>query len=209
MYKEENITRRSNLEAQDSISSYNQNAAQQNHYAYKVFYEFLENVKPSRILEIGTALGGFTMFLNDVCKEYQLDTEIRSYDIHGRHSYQLLIDSGVDVRIENVFNEHYTSVSQEVIDFIKQPGTTIVLCDGGYKIGEFNLLSKYIKSGDYILAHDYAKDSQYFIDNINMKYWNWHEIQDSNISEACEKNELVPYKPEDFDKCVWVCKKKK
>lgn len=209
MYKEENVTRKSNLELSDSISAYNQHAAQQNHFAYKIFYDFIETVKPSRILEIGTAMGGFTMFLHEVCKEYELNTVIRSYDIHGRHSYQDMINLGVDVRVENIFNDNYTEVSQEVIDFINEPGTTIVLCDGGYKIGEFNLLANYIKSGDFILAHDYARDAEYFAENINMKYWNWHEIQDSHIEAACELNELLPYNQDEFDTCVWVCKVKK
>jgi predicted O-methyltransferase YrrM len=209
MYKEESVTRKSNLELQDSLSAYNQHTAQQNHFAYKIFYEFIETVKPSRILEIGTAMGGFTMFLKEACDDLELDTVIRSYDIHGRHSYQTIIDAGVDVRVENVFNGDYTSVSQDVIDFIKEPGVNIVLCDGGYKIGEFNLLADYVKSGDFILAHDYARDGEYFSENINMKYWNWHEIQDSHIDEACERNELIPYKQDEFDTCVWVCKVKK
>jgi hypothetical protein len=69
-------------------------------------------------------------------------------------------------------------------------GITLVLCDGGNKIEEFKILSKYIKKGDFIMAHDYARDEKKFLDDINLKFWNWHEIQESDISNACETNGL-------------------
>ena len=41
-------------------------ACQQNHNVFEVFYNFLNETKPKQILEIGTALGGFTSFLQKV-----------------------------------------------------------------------------------------------------------------------------------------------
>jgi hypothetical protein len=32
------------------------------------------------------------------------------------------------------------------------------------------------------------------------------EIQDSDINDACLKNNLVPYMDDDFKQVVWVCK---
>jgi len=95
------------------------------------------------------------------------------------------------------------------MNFIQQEGVTIVLCDGGYKIGEFNILSKYIKPEDFILAHDYASTDEFFDEYINMKFWNWHEIQDSDIQESVEKHNLKPFMQDEFTKAVWVCKIKK
>ena len=206
MFKEENITRRSNLEENDSLSSYLGYAAQQNPYAYETFYKFLNTVKPSRILEIGTAMGGFTMFLRLCCNDLNLDTKILSYDIHGRLEYEMYRQNNIDVRVENIFSNDYNNVTSEVIEFIQQEGVTVVLCDGGYKVGEFNLLSNYIKQNDFILAHDYASTSQYFEDQINKKFWNWHEIEDSNIQESVNINNLKPYMADEFQKAVWVCK---
>ena len=60
---QENITKFTNLELNDSLSAFRGHTAQQSHNAYQVFYDFISEVKPSRILEIGTALGGFTEFL--------------------------------------------------------------------------------------------------------------------------------------------------
>lgn len=210
MFSEENITKKSNLAEHDSLSSYLNYAAQQNHHAYEVFYNFLENTKPSRILEIGTALGGFTTFLRLSCNDLNLQTEIKSYDIYDRgYDYDILREKNVDVIIENIFNNSYTTVKQDVIDYIQQDGTTIVLCDGGYKIGEFNLLSKFIKPGDFILAHDYAPTVEYFKEHINLKFWNWHEIEDSDIQESTDKYNLEPFMQDDFEKAVWTCKIKK
>jgi len=209
MFKEENITRKSNLAEQDSLSCYLGYTAQQNPNAYKTFYNFFDTVKPSRILEIGTAMGGFTLFLRLCCNDLELNPVIKSYDIHDRQEYDAIRKNNIDVIIENIFNSDYSEVKQEIIDFIQQDGTTVVLCDGGYKIGEFNLLSKYIKPGDFILAHDYASTLEYFNEHVNLKLWNWHEIQDLDIQEAVNNNNLEPYMHDQFQEAVWVCKIKK
>lgn len=205
---EENITRKSDLNNNESLSSFMNHCAQQSHFAYQVFYDFLAEVKPSRILEIGTALGGFTQFLNICKKDLNLKTYILSYDIHSRSWYEEMINNGIDVRVEDIFYENFSGCKQEVIDFITKDGTTVVLCDGGYKIGEFNLLSKYIKRGDYILAHDYSTNKEAFDESVNGKIWNWMEIQESDIAEACKINNLEDYRKREFNGAAWVCKKK-
>jgi cephalosporin hydroxylase len=208
MYTTEKITRHSDLANNDSLSAYLGYVAQQNPNAYETFYKFIQAVRPKRILEIGTGLGGFSMFLKSVCNELQLDTTIVTYDVNSRQEYKALAEAGVDVRIENIFDAGYTQVNQQVLDYIQSDGVTLVLCDGGYKIGEFNLLSNYIKVGDFIMAHDYAPDSKFFSDEVYKKLWNWHEIQDSNIQDAVDRNKLVSYNADEFVKAVWVCKQK-
>jgi cephalosporin hydroxylase len=203
------ITKQSNAAENDGLSGFYNHAAQQHHDAYQVFYDFLKEVKPARILEIGTALGGFTMFLKIALEDLQNSTaKILTYDIHRNPWYTDLEDNGIDVRVENVFGENYSSVNQEVIDFIQESGTTIVLCDGGYKVGEFNILSKYLKNGDYILAHDYIDNVENFNENYKNKIWNWQEVTDSHLEQACLENNLKEYKKDIFDKVVWVCKVK-
>jgi len=206
MFNEENFQSRTNLAENASLTTYAKWAAQQTPNAYKVFYEFMEVVKPKRILEIGTGLGGFTMFTRMCSDDLNLNTEIRSYDVSAHSGDQDLRDMNIDVRIENVFNSNYTEVDKSVIDFVQQDGSTVVLCDGGNKIHEFNLLSDYIKPGDFIMAHDYASDPEYFKEHVYMKLWNWHEIADSDIKEATDRNKLSPYMKDKFDSAVWVCK---
>ena len=193
----------------DSISAYLGHSAQQNHYAYESFFNLLKEVKPSRIIEIGTGMGGFTLFLKMCCNDLELNTKIVSYETNGRESYEFIRSHDIDVRVKNVFFENYAGIEQELIDLIVEDGVCLVLCDGGHKISEFNLLSKYIKNGDIIMAHDYATNQQYFKENIEYKYWNWLEISDSDIEDAVTSNNLHPYMQDVFNKAVWVCKIKK
>ncbi len=206
MEYEDKVYKKSSLEHNDSISTYDGWGAQQNPNAFEVFYYFLNEIKPSRILEIGTSLGGFTSFLNYATKRLDIPCHILSYDIYYKEWYEDMIKEGIDVRVENVFNSHYTEVKQEVIDFINQDGTTLILCDGGSKIHEFKILSDYMKSGDFIMAHDYSENKETFKNNVYMKIWNWHEISDEDIQEACDKNNLVNYNKNVFDTVAWVCK---
>lgn len=206
---QENITKFTLLESNDSLSAFRGHAAQQSHNVYQIFYDFISEVKPSQILEIGTALGGFTEFLSIVCKDLNLKTKILSYDISERSWYQEMVEKGIDVRVENIFNDSFTDVKNEVIDYVRQDGITIVLCDGGWKIGEFNIFSRYIKKGDFIMAHDYSFDIETFEQKIKNKIWNWCEITESDIKDTSELHNLIHYKQDVFDNCVWVCKTKK
>ena len=208
MEYEDKVYKKSNLEHNDSISTYDGWGAQQNPNAFEVFYNFLNEIKPLRILEIGTSLGGFTSFLNYATKSLNIPCNILSYDIHFKDWYNDMINEGIDVRVENVFNHHYTEVKQEVIDFIQQDGITLILCDGGSKIHEFKILSDYMKNNDFIMAHDYSQDKETFKENVYMKIWNWHEIEDKDIQESCEKNNLISYNQEIFNTIAWVCKVK-
>lgn len=205
---ESKITKFTDLGNNDSLSAFEGNAAQQSHNVYKIFYEFISEVKPKQILEIGTALGGFTTFLSIICKELKLETKILSYDVYSRPWYEDMIEKGIDVRVENIFNNNWTSVNDYVSEFIKQEGTTIVLCDGGWKIGEFRLLSKLLKSGDFILAHDYCENTEIFEKEIKNKIWNWCEITEKDIQNSVIENNLISYNQDKFSKAVWVSKMK-
>ena len=203
---QENITRLTNLEENDSLSAFRGHTAQQSHNVYQVFYDFISEVKPVRILEIGTALGGFTEFLKIITDELNLNTKILSYDISERPWYNQMIEKGIDVRVENIFNEDWTGVKQDVADFVQQDGLTIVLCDGGWKIGEFKIFSKLIKDNDFILAHDYSISKEIYELEIKDKIWNWCEITESDIQESVIENNLKSYNQDKFSQAVWVCK---
>jgi hypothetical protein len=205
---EDKITRKINLSENDGLSAFLGMHAQQNHNAFLVFYDFLKKIKPVRILEIGTAMGGFTQFLKWVSDEINHPIHILSYDVIEYNWYKDIIAQGIDVKIENVFSQNYDSVQSKVIDFIQGDGVTVVLCDGGYKIGEFNILSKYLKHGDFIMAHDYAENREIFEEKVNGKIWNWFEISDENINQSCVDNNLVIYEKETFENVVWTCRQK-
>lgn len=200
------ITKTIDLTNNDGLSSIAFHASQQNEHAYTKFYTLLSTVKPSRILEIGTALGGFTAFIDISCKELGLNTKIKSYDIHDRHWYDELRAKNVDVIIKNIFSDDYFNlIDLSIIDFISEDGISLVLCDGGNKKQEFNILSQYLKSNDIIMAHDYAPDSEYFESFMNRQIWNWHEIQDSDIISSIETYNLRPYMREEMLSVAWAC----
>lgn len=193
------------LDNNDGLSMIDSHAAQQHHNAYSVFYDLISTTRPDSILEIGTALGGFTAFLAISCKELGLNTNIRTYDICEKPWYSGLTDRGVDVRIENIFSAENGTVPDDVISFINNPGLCLVLCDGGHKITEFNILSKYIKSGDIIMAHDYAPNKEYFHTYTKDHIWNWHEIEEKDILQAISENILKPYQYEEMLNIAWAC----
>jgi hypothetical protein len=203
------ITKHSDIANGRGMSIYdNEWAAQQHHNAFKSFYELIEQERFDRILEIGTAMGGFTHFLHFVCRDLRLRTEILSYDIHERKEYSRLTKKGVDVRIENIFSSDFKSISDHAYNFITKPGKVLILCDGGNKINEFNSLSSFMKSGDFIMAHDFAMDKDFFEKQINKKIWLWHEISHKDIADSMISEKLEFHNQDLFSQVVWACCKK-
>jgi predicted rRNA methylase YqxC with S4 and FtsJ domains len=172
------------------------------------FEKLILDIKPKRILEIGTSSGGLTLLLRDLLDNKGFENvELRTYDINDpQYLYQH--DKNIDIRVKNLFNHQYDELTEkdEIVNFITQDGPTIVLCDGGSKINEFNILSHHLKKGDVIMAHDYSKDHEYFEQNIKNKIWNWCEITESHIQGSSQINNLVPYMEDEFASVVWVCK---
>ena len=179
------------------------------HPLIKTYFEkLLQETKPKRILEIGTAYGGLTLLIRDILDELKLfDTQIRTYDILESTDLKSK-KRNIEVIHQNIFTYPYDELIDESVvrNFISQDGTTIVLCDGGSKKNEFKLLSKFLKKGDIIMAHDYAPNQEYFDNHIKGKIWNWLEIQDFDINECCERYHLKPFMEEEFRSVVWVGK---
>lgn len=193
-------------------TAYKNLTAMQHDGFYKIFERFIGKINPERILEIGTASGGTTLALNDIMISLNKPNRIRSYEVNEHSWYNYLYDAGIDLRLKNVFNHAYDSLNEEnvkeISEFIQSPGVTLVLCDGGHKIGEFNELSKYLKIGDYIMAHDYSESIEYYERHIKDKIWNWCEITEEDIKKASDDHNLKRYMAEEFQSIVWVCKVK-
>lgn len=175
------------------------------------FNKLINILKPKRVLEIGTASGGLTLLIRDLLNQNELqNTSVISYDVNVPEylQYHLEEDSIIDVRIKNIFNHPYNDIIEkdEILKIFDCDGPILVLCDGGSKKNEFNLLSDFLRVGDVIMAHDYAKDHNFFIENLHGKIWDWHEIQDSDIESCCNKNKLKSFMQDDFTNVVWVCK---
>ena len=178
----------------------------------EAFRNLIQEVKPVRVLEIGTFQGGTTIIIRDLLDEAGLqDSKIKSFDAYDNNwSNHLLNKDNLDIVVDNIFSESYFELEkpEKVQPFIQQEGLTLVLCDGGYKISEFNLLSPFLKSGDIIMAHDYVDTKGNFESNFKDKIWNWREIGDEHVKKACEENNLHAFHKEEMDKAVWACFRK-
>lgn len=190
---------------------YKNTTAMQHEKFFDVFKEFITTVKPKQILEIGMAWGGITTALCDIRDDIQPDAfTIKSFDINRHDTFAALEERGVEIVIESVFNKCYTELvkPEMVVPYIQREGTTIVLCDGGNKVTEFNTLSPHIKPGDYILCHDYIDTVENFEENFKGKIWDWQEVKQSDIEQACQTYNLVDYSKESFSSIAWACKQK-
>ena len=185
------------------ICAFNGWTSMQHYKAFGYFWDLIEKQKPARVIEIGTAAGGFTRFLKYTVQELNLNTKIISYDTTiNTFNKPLLDDTLIDLRIKDCFEGDRNNFN-ELSNDIAAEGLSIVLCDGGWKYKEFNMLSPFLKSGDIIMTHDYCHDRDTFLKNIYGKVWNWHECEFSHISKAVTDNNLQPFMQELFQEAVW------
>lgn len=162
--------------------------------ALDALYNYMPN-KPSQIIEIGSRNGGFTTILD----EHNLSNTARVYtiDIDGFNPNAKFSDNVTQIKADCF------AIETVIGNIISQPGVTLVFCDGGDKIREINTFSKYLKSGDMIFGHDYAKDSETFNNIYRSKIWDWHELWDDAINDTIIQNNLSPILADDFDNAVW------
>ena len=186
-------------------------AAMQHADSLPIFKDFIREIRPRRVVEIGTAHGGLTLAIRDILNDVGLTaTEIRSFDVACRSWYDDIRAHNIEIVVENIFNATYTELAKPdlLIPFIRGEGTVLVLCDGGFKVGEFNLIAPYMKVGDYIMAHDYVDTEENFQQNYFEKIWNWQEIRQCDIQETCDKYRLADCNQEAFSSVVWACRRK-
>jgi predicted O-methyltransferase YrrM len=183
--------------------------------APEVFKKFLSSIRPSRILEIGTFHGGLTLLLRDILDNIGLENSpVLTYDINDQEFLKPLVTNrNIDVRTKNLFD--YTTNSfinidaeNELRSFIEQDGLSLVLCDGGCKKCEYQIIAPLLKNKDIIMAHDYSPNLEYFEQYMRDKIWNWMEINDDDINEISKKYNLVSFQQELLLNIAWNCKQK-
>lgn len=179
--------------------------------APQIFKNFLSEVRPARILEIGTFHGGLTLLLRDIMDELTLqDNPIITYDVNEQEFLKPLVTNrNVDVRTKNLFDyTNNTFIDQEskdeILSFIQDDGVSLVLCDGGCKKCEYNILAPLLKIDDIIMAHDYCPNQEYFKNNMQNKVWDWMEINDKDILDANQKYNIIPYQQDLLQTIAWL-----
>jgi len=171
---------------------------QQNKNFYPAFEKLFAEENIVRVLEIGTATGGFIRAVRDLT-----NAEIITYDVIETKHKATLEENNISVNVQSVFEDYDT-----VEDYISGKGQTLVLCDGGNKIKEFEVFSRILKSGDIIMAHDYSRDENLYQAYIKNHVWRWCEIQYKDIALPVADNNLEPYMTDEFQEAVWTCWKK-
>jgi cephalosporin hydroxylase len=186
---------------------------QQQEHFLTVFEKFFKEVNPATIVEIGTGSGGTSLALVDLLHNLGQSPTFISYETHPRNSLDLLRDAGIVLKSTNIFTDDYQQLRPEHLEEIKtdiqRPGTTVLLCDGGNKINEVNLLADFLKPGDFIMAHDYGVNRDYFDTNIRgNNLWHWCEITFADVQSALDKNLCASYMQDEFQSVVWLCQRK-
>jgi cephalosporin hydroxylase len=181
--------------------SYKGIRAQQNSLAFDIIKNFLIETKPANVLELGTGMGALSLLINDV----HIFNKFVTVDKTRFPSHNILIENGVTPIYQTINDPSFIEYAQ---NFIKSDGVTIVFCDNGKKIKEVNTFSNFLKTGDFILAHDYAYSKEVFNSYIKGNIWGSCEITDADIKESCERNSLVPFNESMFNSVAWTCRKK-
>lgn len=154
----------------------------------------LADYPPDRILEIGTAAGGLALLLRDLCP----GTPIRTYDVRTSPHVDQLVAAGIDARTADALSPE---VAGEVTEYVQGEGRTLIICDGGDKPAEVRYFAGLAKPGDVIMAHDYARDREYFDREMRGKRWNWCEITGDDIADVTQIQLL---EREDLAHVAWI-----
>lgn len=162
----------------------------------------LENKSATTIIEIGTYHGAFTNLLND--HTISNDAVIHTFDILRLATRK---NPNAHYHVGDCFNDQLPVIR----DLIMNAGRCLIFCDGGSKEREVNTFSQFLKSGDIIMCHDYAKNLAIANDPIATGGWpapgigEQPESQYANIQVELEKNNCVPFIETEMQKAVWGC----
>jgi predicted O-methyltransferase YrrM len=156
------------------------------YWMYKVIDEILnENQQIKGIIEIGTGVGGLSLFLALNCYERGYKS-LLTYDYKQKADVKLFDLLNVRYIIRDVFNEKSI---QEIKEYADIP--IFLMCDGGNKPKEFNTFVPYLKDGSVIAAHDFNDRYQYI--KIN------RGIRTIQIIDTIKKYKLNPIKESEWD----------
>jgi hypothetical protein len=176
---------------------------QQIPYALLKVNQLLNQEKFDQIIEIGAGDGGLSCLL--ALHSRVNKTKFHSFDIHDKgENIGLLreLTNGFEVR-DVIFKEENV---QYVAELIKNGGKTLCIFDAG-KFVEGNIYFKYMKSNDFCILHDFARDEETFKNQVKGRIWNWLECTYAQIQDEADKNNIV-FCP-DFENVVWAVGYKK
>lgn len=172
----------------------------QNRIAVPTWSYAMELVPPARILELGSAGGGFITAL--AVHAHQIGARVVTYDVCQPNVRLNDPQTGLArfLGVEFVVGDLWKAEAK-IANLIRSPGTTYVLCDGGDKPRELATFAAYLKPGDVIAAHDYVPDDGPQGDKV---WWPCGEIKLEQGAAAAAKFGLEPFLQPYFDMAAWL-----
>jgi cephalosporin hydroxylase len=157
----------------------------------------LDTIKPRNIVEFGTGVGGLSVLIGLWAK--MNGANFRTYDKSDQRQRPDIFEAlGIRFSEKDVFSH-----LDEIAGHIQQGGVTLVLCDDGDKPKEIETFAKYLKSGDFIMAHDFIQNDSTH-DRIIPTYWSWRESSEKNGVDSG----LTPVYQQLLEYTVWGCFRK-
>lgn len=169
-----------------------------------IINRFLQESNPKIIIEIGTASGGLSVLL----QIYAILNNIKfvTYDICNNSASNPLFNIlKIDYRIKDALQE---DSANEIGSLMQSASPSVLFCDNGNKIKEFNTFIPFMKPGDFILAHDYAPTLEYLAKYMLNRIWDCVEITDKDVSKVSSMHGLEHFMQKELLSVAWLCKKK-
>jgi len=172
----------------------------QNRLAVPIWSYAIEEMRPDRVIEIGSYNGALATALGLTCKA--IGAKMITYDINRPSEAIVPIGEalGVVFQVASCWDRQ-----AEIGALIGSPGPSMVLCDGGDKPRELDTFARYLKTGDVIAAHDY--DAVHEVDSSvpqAERPWPFSEIVKAQGDEIAAMHNLEPWMQEHFDLAGWL-----
>ncbi|MCC6988447.1 MAG: hypothetical protein IT181_05580, partial [Acidobacteria bacterium] len=160
----------------------------------------------ARIIELGTGTGGLSVLF----RIFTLTTgaAFTTYDRWDCTSPagRLFERLGVDARRDDT-GADFTAAA--IARDIQRPGVTLLVCDGADKVADVTRFVPFLKTGDVVMAHDYAASTAEFGERLRGRAWNWCEITDGDLTAVTAAHALEPVCPELLGPAAWMCRVKR
>ena len=155
--------------------------ASQNFSAFKLLEHYITYENPQYVVEIGSQKGGLSVYLGTMaCVTEQF--LFHTFDISKKDWYNREHEGAghwfekMETLCSFCKSFEFDIFSKQAIDIILSniaKYKTLIICDGGDKPKELFVFSKYLKSGDMIMAHDFG--SEIFDHHVDFNLLRPHE----------------------------------
>jgi hypothetical protein len=114
-----------------------------------VINKALNEYKPRNIIELGYGRGGVTLLLGFYA--FMHGGRVDSFDILRQPAYTVKHVFPITFHRADVFAER---TQKTIISLITSPLRSLLYCDNGDKVEEFNTYGRHLKPGDIAVIHD-------------------------------------------------------